>query len=209
MLQLAIHALEFIVCTLVLTLCHRLYRLHQRSIIENQLGALHQLIDQVDSTHEKHQETNTAASNKGKLDCLNRSLCFADTQLKEVSENKEIAKIVESSWLNDVSSLYLIGAIDSIGKQADCNIKGRTELIQQVVEVNKLAPTTNTLAYLSNIASRALDDENVDIVRSGAAAAKQWLGTGSVSIDLSLNERLGWWHYEAITSRIERNLGLA
>jgi len=128
-----------------------------------------------------------------KMDSLKKAQIFSGIQLLEIKRNYNNLHLENLTWLREAISLYLIGAIDFIGKQAKCDTKSRKELITLVLKSNlKLSPE-NTEEYFQEALYRKLSSDNDLMVRAGAKAAKYWLTENIVPKPASLEAQLNDW----------------
>ena len=95
--------------------------------------------------------------------------------------------------MREAVSLYLIGAIDLIGKDARCNAKQRKELIRLVLRSNLNLSEADLEDYFNEALYRETSSDNDQMVRAGAKAAKTWLVESAVPSDFSLNRQLEGW----------------
>jgi len=128
-----------------------------------------------------------------KMDSLKKAQIFSGIQLLEIKRNYNNLHQENLKWLREAISLYLIGAIDFIGKQAKCDTKSRKELITLVLKSNLNLSTENTEEYFQEALYRKLSSDNDLMVRAGAKAAKHWLAENIVPKPASLEARLNDW----------------
>ncbi|MFT7372542.1 MAG: hypothetical protein ACI9T9_001229 [Oleiphilaceae bacterium] len=133
------------------------------------------------------------ASYQIKMDSLKKAQIFSGIQLLEIKRDHKNLHQENLKWLREAISLYLIGAIDFIGKQAKCDTKSRKELITLVLKSNLNLSTENTEEYFQEALYRKLSSDNDLMVRAGAKAAKHWLSESIVPKPVSLKARLDDW----------------
>lgn len=97
------------------------------------------------------------------------------------------------AWLHKAISLYLIGAIDYIGKHAKCGASTRKELIILVLKSNLKLSNLMVNQYFEEALYRELSSENDLMVRAGAKAAKSWSSDKQVPSNLTLSYQLNDW----------------
>lgn len=130
---------------------------------------------------------------RSKMESLKHAQIFAGNQLLEVSReyhnlNKELPE-----WLREAISLYLIGAIDFIGKQGKCENKSRKELISMVLKSNLNIGSQDAEAYFVEAVCREPNSDNDNMVRAGAGAAKAWLNQNIIPETQRLTSQLQNW----------------
>ena len=130
---------------------------------------------------------------RSKMESLKHAQIFAGNQLLEVSReyhnlNKELPE-----WLREAISLYLIGAIDFIGKKGKCENKSRKELISMVLKSNLNIGSQDAEAYFVEAVCREPNSDNDNMVRAGAGAAKAWLDQKIVPETQRLTSQLQNW----------------
>jgi hypothetical protein len=204
MLQTIVQASTVLLCVLLTVLWYRVIRLYKDNAFDFRQVELSKAVGQVHKDSRKTLDTTKSYENK--IYSLKLAQRFVGYQLNEVKKNSALAEIVEEDWLNEVSSLYFVGAIDHIGKQAGCDENSRKEIIQLTLKSNSLAASETVLEYFSNITTRAFDESNEHLIKSGSEAVKQWIENETVSDEFSLNELLGWWRYEFLTNRFEKQV---
>jgi len=128
-----------------------------------------------------------------KMDSLKKAQIFSGIQLLEIKRNYNNLHQENLKWLREAISLYLIGAIDFIGKQAKCDTKSRKELITLVLKSNLNLSKENTEQYFQEALYRKLSSDNDLMVRAGAKAAKHWLAENIVPKPASLKAQLNDW----------------
>jgi|GEM_PF-1163471 len=193
MLAATIHLLEVILLALIGLLGHRLYALssknEQKKAVSDQVE---HLIDQV----VRRQKTSSAGLSDNyelKMDSLKSAQVFAGMQLIEVKREFSDLQKEQLDWLREAISLYLIGAIDFIGKQSKCGTKSRKQLINLVLKSNLHLSEDHAAAYFNEALHRAPCSDNDHMVRAGAKAAKLWLKQKTVPSDFSLRAQLNDW----------------
>jgi hypothetical protein len=128
-----------------------------------------------------------------KMDCLKQAQIFSGVQMLDIKRNYSELNHDSMSWLREAISLYLIGAVDYIGKQARCGTTTRKELISLVLKSNLNLSDFIAEQYFEQALYRQLSSENDLMVRAGAKAAKSWLSDTQVPDNLSLSYQLNDW----------------
>jgi len=128
-----------------------------------------------------------------KMESLKRSQIFAGAQLLEIKRQYGDLHKDNLEWLREAISLYLIGAIDFIGRHSRCDTKSRKELITLVLKSNLKLTTENTSLYFKEALYRQMSSDNDLMIRAGARAAKIWLSEKSVPRKMSLKANLDHW----------------
>ncbi len=128
-----------------------------------------------------------------KMDCLQSAQIFAGVQMLEIKRTYGDLHQPNLSWLRNAISLYLIGAVDYMGKQAHCNAVTRKELITLVLKSNLKVSNDISSQYFSEALYRKMSSENDQMVRAGAKAAKAWLQNEQVPDELTLKTQLNDW----------------
>ncbi len=191
MIAALIHTLEVILVGLIGLLCYRITRLAQTNEHKKAVSdKMDQLIDQVVRKPKvvPHKEGYAI-----KMDSLKSAQIFAGTQLLEVKREFADLQKEQLEWLREAISLYLIGAIDFIGKQSKCGTQSRRQLINLVLKSNLHLSPDHAEAYFNEALHRAPCSDNDHMVRAGAKAAKLWLKQKTVPSDFSLRAQLNDW----------------
>ena len=128
-----------------------------------------------------------------KMDSLKKAQVFSGIQLLAIKRDYNNLHQENLKWLRKAISLYLIGAIEFIGKQANCDTKSRKELIILVLKSNLNLSKENTEEYCQAALYRQLSSDNDLMVRAGAKAAKYWLTENIVPKPISLEAQLNDW----------------
>lgn len=128
-----------------------------------------------------------------KMECLKQAQVFSGVQMLDIKRSYGDISEQKLSWLSEAISLYLIGAVDLIGKQARCGTKTRKELITLALKSNLNLSDELSSKYYTNALYRTYSSENDLMVRAGARAAKSWISDNKVPQDLSLNSQLNEW----------------
>ena len=128
-----------------------------------------------------------------KMDCLQKAQMFSGVQMLEIKRSYGDLHQANLAWLREAISLYLIGAVDYIGKQANCAAATRKELIKLVLKSNLKVSDDISSQYFSEALYRQLSSENDLMVRAGARAAKTWLTGEKIPNELSLRVQLNDW----------------
>lgn len=128
-----------------------------------------------------------------KMDCLQKAQMFSGVQMLEIKRSYGDLHQANLAWLREAISLYLIGAVDYIGKQANCSAATRKEMIKVVLKSNLKVSNDISSQYFSGALYRKLSSENDLMVRAGARAAKTWLSGDKVPNELTLRVQLNDW----------------
>jgi len=187
MLVIFISILEVALVCLVALLWYRIHHLyHNRDLSDH--DKIEKIIDRLLKGDVAQNEEYQV-----KMDSLKKAQIFAGTQLLEIKRSYGDLHQENLSWLREAVSLYLIGAIDFIGKQSNCGAKSRKELISLVLKSNLHLSTDNTTQYFKEALYRKLSSDNDLMVRAGARAAKCWLSDKTVPQPMSLKMQLNDW----------------
>jgi len=93
-------------------------------------------------------------------------------------------------WVEDAICMYLVGAVDMIGKHQRCSIQDRLQLIRRTLKSNVGVSPEKAIFHFNEALHRQAGSDADTMVRVGAKAAKQWLDTGSVHPELCLRQQL-------------------
>ena len=187
MLAVFIHSLEIALLSLLAVLA---YRVHYLYLETNTAGS-----DSLNTVLKRLIQGETAHSNEYeiKMECLKKAQAFSGIQLLEIKRNYGDLKQKNLEWLREAICLYLIGAIDLIGKEAKCGARGRKELVTLVLKSNLNLSTESTYRYYQEALYRKLSSDNDLMVRAGAKAAKNWLSNSTIPKEMSLSTQLDEW----------------
>lgn len=194
MLQLVIHSLEALFLVLLAFLAFRLRTLYSEYAGLFQVKQAPSISDVVDQAEIKVDEAsgNTKVY-EDKLDSLKLSQDFIGKQMANVKQGFLEREQEHLYGVNDAISLYVIGAVDFIARQTDCDIRYRKELIELVLKSNLRMVDGNHSNYFAGVVKRALSNGNEHMMRAGARAAKLWLNRKEVPSGYSLDEQLDEW----------------
>lgn len=128
-----------------------------------------------------------------KMNCLKQAHIFCGVQMLDVKRNYGNLNQSSLAWLKEAIGLYLIGAVDLIGKQARCDANTRKELIILALKSNLTLTDDLSNQYFSSALYRTLSSEKDLMIRAGAKSAKHWLNSNQVPQELSLNSQLNDW----------------
>ena len=128
-----------------------------------------------------------------KMECLKQAQMFTGVQMLGIKRSYKDLNSHNMAWLHKAISLYLIGAVDYIGKQAQCGASTRKELISFVLKSNLKLSNFETSQYFEEALYRELSSENDLMVRAGAKAAKSWSSNRQVPENLALSFQLNDW----------------
>ena len=130
---------------------------------------------------------------ENKMECLKQAQIFSGVQMLNIKRSFGDLNQENMSWLREAISLYLIGAVDFIGKQSRCGASTRKELITLVLKSNLKLSEDISSQYFSEALYRKFSSENDLMIRSGAKAAKAWLTNQKVPNQLTLSCQLDDW----------------
>jgi hypothetical protein len=128
-----------------------------------------------------------------KMECLKQAQMFTGVQMLAIKRSYEDLHKNNMEWLNEAISLYLIGAVDYISKQAKCGASTRKELILLILKSNLKLSNLVTNQYFEEALYRKISSENDLMVRAGAKAAKSWFSDKKVPENLTLSYQLNDW----------------
>ncbi len=187
MLLVFIHSLEIALVTLLATLAYRMHSLyHAEAYAQSKTSKSiikHLIQGEVPANQEYEQ----------KMDSLKQAQTFSGIQLLEIKRSYGDLNQENLTWLREAICLYLIGAIDLIGKDARCSAQNRKELILLVLKSNLNLSNETALNYYREALYRKLSSDNDLMVRAGAKAAKNWLSYNNIPTEVSLNAQLDEW----------------
>lgn len=188
MFELAIHLLEAFVATLILFLIYKLFSL-------SEIRQTNAITDQptVQKPKSKQRYRKPAQDYSEKMEGLKLAQVFAGTQLIEIKRSIDNLQQDQLEWLREAISLYLIGAVDFIGRQNNCTSDGRKELIQLVLKSSLKLNQDYIAEYVAEAVNREPKSEHDHMVRTGAKAAKLWLRQNTVPNNFSLRTQLDDW----------------
>lgn len=128
-----------------------------------------------------------------KMESLKQAQIFAANQLLTIKREFGNLQKTELHWLREAISLYLIGAIDLISQQAECDNRSRKELIRLVLRSNLSLSQDDISKYLRAAVRRTPKADEDQMVRCGAMAAKAWRESEHVPVPLTLRAQLDQW----------------
>lgn len=187
MLVVFIHSLEIALLTLLGTLAFRVHNLYTAAgyAESGHIDRVIKRLMQGDVVDNQEYET--------KMESLKKAQTFSGIQLLDIKRNYGDLHQENLSWLREAISLYLIGAIDLIGKEAKCGTQSRKEIAILVLKSNLNLTTENALAYYREALYRKLSSDNDLMVRAGAKAAKNWSSYDRIPKEMSLSAQLDEW----------------
>lgn len=199
MLPSVIHILELVVCALLVVWCVRLFRLsrsetltYQHRDVKSKQDSIKKVVGQ--AIADKGKKVDSTINYENNMQSLKLAQSFTSAQLATLKG----FSVDDENWVNEVSSLYIIGAVEYIGNKTRCSVKCRKELVRLVLKSNHLVTKKCALSYFSEITHRAFSEQNEHLIRSGAKAAKIWLKRGVVPEDVSLRHQIAhWWRGRA------------
>lgn len=141
----------------------------------------------------KNRKQEPKSSYSQNMESVKQAQAFSGSQLLEVSRdfidlNKEMPE-----WLCEAIALYLIGAVDFIGRQGKCEATKRREMIRLVLKSNLRIDAGQAEALFMEAVCREPGSDNDNIVLAGAAAAKSWLLDNTVPEEKGLVAQLENW----------------
>lgn len=189
MLAVTIHILEFITLALVGLTAVRLKRLAGNEHVLVNAPAQNEMPDQpiyvgTPSQGQDYQQ---------KMECLKLAQAFAGSQLLEIKRELYNLNAEQPEWLREAVGLYLIGAIDYIGKKNHCETKSRKELIEIVLKSNLKISRDKAKDFFVDAVCREPESDGDKMVIAGAHAAKSWLETKLVPNNFRLQTRVQDW----------------
>ena len=128
-----------------------------------------------------------------KMNCLKQAQIFCGVQMLDVKRSYGDLNQKNLAWLKEAIGLYLIGAVDFIGKQAKCDSSTRKELITLVLKSNLKLTDELSNQFFSEALYRTISSEKDLMVRAGAKSAKHWLNEKQIPKELALNYQLNDW----------------
>ena len=128
-----------------------------------------------------------------KMECLKQAQIFSGVQMLDIKRSYGDLNQKNMSWLHEAISLYLIGAVDFIGKDARCSAPTRKELISLVLKSNLKLSEDISSQYFTDALYRKFSSEKDLMVRAGAKAAKSWVNTKELPNNLTLSYQLNDW----------------
>ena len=187
MLEVFIHILEVALIGLFALLCHRTRTLYLKKEL-NDTDRVNRLLKRlIQGSVAENEEYNV------KMESLKLAQTFAGIQLLEIKRTYGELDQANLEWLREAISLYLIGAIDYISKQASCGANSRKDIIALVLKSNLKLDSESSTSYFKEALYRKLSSDNDLMVRAGAKAAKTWLTQQSVPKNMSLTTQLDDW----------------
>jgi len=121
---------------------------------------------------------------------LHEAQTFAETQLEAIGNifgNKRFPSI---DSVKEEVSLYLIGAVEMIGKHNECCANSRRMMTIKVLESRLDLDSTGVSKYYATALHRKQNGSQGCITRVGAKAAKMWIDSKSIPDDFSLRGQL-------------------
>lgn len=192
MLEMTIFALESLTVFLVALLFLRLRQLASatnHTLIDSQVAAdAFPLVDEPILV-----EAPTTEDYEQKMHCLKLAQAFTGNQMLDIKRAFPLQPAAQPEWLRQAVSLYLIGAIDFIGKQHDCQNSSRKELIEIVLKSNLKINRDKAKAFFVEAVCREPKSDNDNMVIAGAIAAKSWLENQLVPENVRLANRVQDW----------------
>ena len=190
MLEITIHALESIVVALTTLLLFKVYKLAANDADSMAPLPINEEADEPIVVVEKE----TAQGDyRHKMQCLKLAQAFTGNQLLDIKRAFTLNQSEQPEWLRQAVSLYLIGAIDFIGKQNRCENNSRKEMIEIVLKSNLKINREKAKSFFMEAVCREPQSDNDSMVRAGAMAAKAWLESQLVPENYRLKTRVQDW----------------
>jgi hypothetical protein len=187
MVDIFLYSSQLVIVALLALMIYRIHDLYQ-SHFSSENKRLHNILNRFIDT-----KITVDDSYEIKMDCLQKAQMFAGVQMLEIKRSYGDLHQANLSWLREAISLYLIGAVDYIGKQAQCGAATRKELIKVVLKSNLKVSNDISSQYFTGALYRKLSSENDLMVRAGARAAKTWLAGEKIPNELTLSVQLNDW----------------
>jgi hypothetical protein len=146
----------------------------------------------IDDEHIIISKTKTSGY-ENKIESLKEAQIFAGIQMIPVKREFEDLQDPQLIWLREAISLYLVGAIDFIGKNGQCDQKTRTKLVSLVLGSTLKLNEFELRAAVTRASSSAQGSDEKEMILAGAKAANQWLKTKNVVSELRLRTQLNDW----------------
>ncbi len=194
MLAILIHLCEAAVVALTALLFVRLFQLDaqtnkQTPAVEHSADPVEDLVEHI--TLDRSQER--AFRYENKMSSLKLAQSFSAMQMMAVKRDFERLDGEDLAWLRQAIGLYLIGASDFIGKQHECALKGRKEIIRMVLRSQLKLNASTSQEYFDEAVHRQPLSDSDHLIRAGAKAARMWLRNKNVPEQLSLSTQLNEW----------------
>ena len=125
-----------------------------------------------------------------RMDTLKLAHSFAGAQMIVIKRFLSSLEHQNIQWVEEAICMYLVGAVDLIGKHQRCSIKERMQLIRRTLKSNVGVSPEKAIFYFNEALHRQAGSDADTMIRVGAKAAKQWLDSGSVHPELCLREQL-------------------
>lgn len=192
MLAYLIHTMEAAVLLLVGMTYFKVRRLvSEDSYVYEPVEAFEQ--DEAIYVQPVETETTSTVDYEAKMQCLKLAQAFVGNQMLDIKRSLTNDPMEQPEWLRLAVSLYLIGAIDFIGKQSQCDSKSRKELIEIVLKSNLQINADKAKAFFIEAVCREPQSDNDHMVLAGAQAAKAWLENQAVPEENCLKTRVQDW----------------
>lgn len=192
MLALFIHFCEAAVIALSAVLVTRLFQLEAQAGKPVSAGVddpVEKLVDHIVVDRRRDEDFHY----ENKMESLKLAQSFAGAQMMAVRKDFATLAGDDVAWLRQAISLYLIGAADFIGKQHQCAIRGRKELIRMVLRTQLKLSAETSQDYFNDAVHRQPLSDSDHMIRAGAKAARMWLRSQSVPEELALRNQLEEW----------------
>jgi len=116
---------------------------------------------------------------------------FAEKQIKTINSLLDAEKISSvKDVLKEAVGLYLIGAVEVIGKEHGCSSESRRMMIIKVLESSLNLSAIGVSKCYAHAFTRKQHDLEGGIIRTGAEAAKKWVNNSDIPENLSLESQL-------------------
>lgn len=187
MANILLYSSQFCLIGLMAFMFYRIKTLYIENYPEQERHAssiLHQIIEKDIPVNDEYDR---------KMECLKQAQIFSSVQMLAIKRSYGDLNQKNMSWLSEAISLYLIGAVDYIGKQALCTTATRKELISLILKSNLKLSEEMSSQYFTDALYRKFSSEKDLMIRAGAKAAKSWLNTNNLQNELTLNYQLNDW----------------
>lgn len=125
-----------------------------------------------------------------RMDTLKLAQSFSGAQMIVVKRFLNTLEHQGIDWVEEAICMYLVGAVDFIGKHQRCSIKERMQLIQRILKSNVGISPEKAIFYFNEALHRQAGSDSDAMIKVGAKAARQWLDSGIVKQELCLRDQL-------------------
>ena len=173
MLNLLVHLLEVAIVSLIAFGGFRVFKLAENDPVL--ASSYDNSTDEPIMVETKKVRSKVENQYQLKMASLKQAQAFAGNQLFEIRREYQRSDEEMPEWLEEAISLYLIGAVDFISKQEQCESKTRKEIITTILKSNLKLDHANAQSYFVEAVCREPNSDSDSIVLAGATAAKAWL----------------------------------